>query len=107
MLQDTPEELGNNEVLHILSLYIQSEALERKIKSGIADNFFLVHNQGLMTSKNLTSVHVILPSGRHFCNVKPTQTFLKSISMRPAGFCGAAYNRHTVLPVSMLHLTNT
>lgn len=27
--------------------------------------------------------------------------------MRPDGFCGAVYNRNTVLPVSMLHLTNT
>lgn len=27
--------------------------------------------------------------------------------MRPAGFFGVAYSRHTVLPASMLHLTNT
>lgn len=51
MSQDTPEKLGNNGLLHILSLWIQPAALERKIKSGIADHALVVQSQGLMTSK--------------------------------------------------------
>lgn len=50
MLQDTQEELGNNGVPHVLSVYIQPAAFEQNIKSGIADYVFLVHNQGSMTS---------------------------------------------------------